>query len=655
MNYENLPLEPRAVRSDQVNKEYYNHIFDCISQICSITSPKGEKNNIEDDIEQSNILSILGGRGSGKTSALLSIKKIIRDFHVINERDEPKLFTEYRKLFKSIYVLEKPIDPSVVIDSDNILRLVLSLLFDNYIERNSKQLKENYQAMIEQFIQLNKTINRLTKPELENDSLEDLLSSKEIFNLKASIRRLIADFLSSMSENRTYKHLMIMIDDVDLNTKSCFEMLEQLRKYLSQDNVIIILSGNYDDFERAIRNEYCSSYSSQYTSQENLKELRNQIVNNAEHYLIKVLPKLYRINANENASLIQENLQENILQKLEKIGLYIERNNQTMRRIGEYIYGNSLREYIQFNNSIGYQKNEDKDEGEEKKDEGKSDEEKEKEKIYKAVIRSLCPGVDNLQNVTKYDFDQFRLEDILFTETQNTKVRFAKLITLIKKYENNGEIIYQHLRVKQNIFCYNISAFEQCISKYSFNNTETSNQQEVYACPSIYLWDIFNDVTDQIRNVFLYIQSIDCMNAFKKRLISKDDYATALYQLFESYHLIEEAKFIRYMVQNLSTSDLSGITVVLKKYLTSEEKEKVYSYLNGLMAKKDTTKSTTIIKRLQIIGGLHGKSDFYTIFHEADEINLISKLDSFKTINQEYYSTLKKIIDVLKEWYSTNA
>lgn len=659
-NNNHLPLEPTAFKSDEVDLTYYYHIFDCIDQICEeqkeIESSKEEEKKRIDDVERSNILSILGGRGSGKTSALLSIKKIIRDFHDESRTNERKPFDEYRGLFNSIYVLEKPIDPSIVVDSDNILKLVLSLLFDNYVEQKEIDQSINYQKMIERFIQLNKTINRLTKPDLDNDSLEDLLSSKDVFNLRKSIRELIAGFLSAVSIHHEYKYLMIMIDDVDLNAKSCFEMLEQMRKYLSQDNVIIILSGNYDDFERVIQNEYIANYNKQYMSREETHDLWQTIHANAEHYLIKVLPKLYRINANENAASLEKEERKRIHEKLKKIGLYLETNNADMKQIGEYIYGSSLRELIQFNNSIEIDDEEVK-KLEIKKEDELTKEEKDKlknvwKKIYEAIIRSLCSGKENLYTLSEYDLAQFDIQDALFMES-SPKTRFAKLVTLIYKHKDNIQDIYDILSMKPNLFCNNIVGLTQIARKYGSDEIPS---KEIYHYPFLYLWDLFDDADLKKNRLLLYIQSLKPMYSYKKGEISKEQYAASMYNLFQSYQLHKEAEFLRFLIWNLNASDLGRETIiVLQKTLTSEEKRNVIHYLDKLLLRKELVKSHTLIRRLHDIGGLAGKYDFLRIFYEAKEFNLVDQLDAAIEKNDQYQRTLERVIEILKDWYTKNA
>lgn len=659
-NNNHLPLEPTAFKSDEVDLTYYYHIFDCIDQICEeqkeIESSKEEEKKRIDDVERSNILSILGGRGSGKTSALLSIKKIIRDFHDESRTNERKPFDEYRGLFNSIYVLEKPIDPSIVVDSDNILKLVLSLLFDNYVEQKEIDQSINYQKMIERFIQLNKTINRLTKPDLDNDSLEDLLSSKDVFNLRKSIRELIAGFLSAVSIHHEYKYLMIMIDDVDLNAKSCFEMLEQMRKYLSQDNVIIILSGNYDDFERVIQNEYIANYNKQYMSREETHDLWQTIHANAEHYLIKVLPKLYRINANENAASLEKEERKRIHEKLKKIGLYLETNNADMKQIGEYIYGSSLRELIQFNNSIEIDDEEVK-KLEIKKEDELTKEEKDKlknvwKKIYEAIIRSLCSGKENLYTLSEYDLAQFDIQDALFMES-SPKIRFAKLVTLIYKHKDSIQDIYDILSMKPNLFCNNIVGLTQIARKYGSDEIPS---KEIYHYPFLYLWDLFDDADLKKNRLLLYIQSLKPMYSYKKGEISKEQYAASMYNLFQSYQLHKEAEFLRFLIWNLNASDLGRETIiVLQKTLTSEEKRNVIHYLDKLLLRKELVKSHTLIRRLHDIGGLAGKYDFLRIFYEAKEFNLVDQLDAAIEKNDQYQRTLERVIEILKDWYTKNA
>ena len=100
-------LDPHPYEIDE--NPAYKDFFRCISEISNDTFYYNESCAVKDsictsNIEHSNIITVLGGRGSGKTSFLLSVKEHIKKKNV-----------EY-------YVINELIEPGGILDSNNILK-----------------------------------------------------------------------------------------------------------------------------------------------------------------------------------------------------------------------------------------------------------------------------------------------------------------------------------------------------------------------------------------------------------------------------------------------------------------------------------------------------------------------------------------------------
>ena len=54
------------------------------------------------------------------------------------------------------------------------------------------------------------------------------------------------------------KYLIIMTDDIDRHTEHAREMVEQIRKYFTQPNVIVLMAIKVDQLGNVIKNDLCN-------------------------------------------------------------------------------------------------------------------------------------------------------------------------------------------------------------------------------------------------------------------------------------------------------------------------------------------------------------------------------------------------------------
>lgn len=229
-----------------------------------------------------NIISVLGDRGSGKTSCMLSVANILKN-------DEHN---------KRLYFLQV-IDPSFFDESHNILDLFIGELYKRFkneaISRDANDRNE-IMRINSSFIALKADMRYLSVPPIvrdDADGAEDLEFLCSGVYLQSRLRSAVRAFLSFLGK----KHLVICIDDLDLNIKRSYQMMEQIRKYLIMPETVIFLSAKIEQLHNAILLDLMNVYSHHTgnTSDKGHEGLDYTLSLMAERYLSKFLPQSQRV------------------------------------------------------------------------------------------------------------------------------------------------------------------------------------------------------------------------------------------------------------------------------------------------------------------------------------------------------------------------
>lgn len=243
-----------------------------------------------------NIFGFIGDRGSGKSSSMMSVAVSLNNSYEF-KRAMPNLFPHIEK--RTFHVMET-IDPSFFDKKVNILDIVIGkmyLKFKKDIENEqSKYSLENEQSkyslrndLLDCFQMVRRCIaNNLGITDMsEDDDIESLEYLSNGVELQHAMQQLINKYLIYYRSDV----LVIPIDDMDMHTECGYMMLEQVRKYLIQHNVIILMALKLDQMERVIQLEIANQYKSLkdwgLTKPENLIE-------RASRYMAKLLPHSHR-------------------------------------------------------------------------------------------------------------------------------------------------------------------------------------------------------------------------------------------------------------------------------------------------------------------------------------------------------------------------
>lgn len=255
---------------------------------------KSMDNAIFNDIYDNNIIAFIGERGAGKTSCMYSALKIVKDAQ--EKENWRPIYGEHYKPRKKIKLL-KTIDPSFFDTKHNILEMLIGEMYRELKQRKernpSDMNRDDLHTLLAQFQETKRHLRFLattSNPFSQDDELEELDYLSSGADLRDSISLLIQRFLKLTGDDV----LMIGIDDIDLNTKQGYSMVEKIRKYMILPQVVILFAVKLDQLASVIHLELAQQFK-EVLANENGSVSDSDISEMAERYLNKLIPLQARI------------------------------------------------------------------------------------------------------------------------------------------------------------------------------------------------------------------------------------------------------------------------------------------------------------------------------------------------------------------------
>lgn len=268
-----IVIENSDKRKNSLFKNVYEDVFDTLGkEIGNIENPHSI------DECPNNIFAFIGERGTGKTSCMRSVAKML------SENNE-KLFEE-----RKFEVLEST-DPSFFDENKNILEIFLGRLFSKFekeLKNNGVHKTDEKNKVLQNFEEVKNSLACMDKKGVcEDNSVDQLIDLSASVELQKNIHDLIGNYLKYIEKD----FLVIPIDDIDLHTAHAYEMAEQLRKYLIQPKTIILMALKIEQMESVIERHYLELYKDML----NRELLQNSNISDmATRYLIKLIPQSHR-------------------------------------------------------------------------------------------------------------------------------------------------------------------------------------------------------------------------------------------------------------------------------------------------------------------------------------------------------------------------
>lgn len=365
----------------------YTNIDSQLKKIQEIAKQIGEL-NVYDETDpefikhHNNVFSILGERGSGKTSILLSLKYYLMKLgDLSDEIKEDKEEPLFKNINSNAIFLPIVIPQDMDDDSDSLGWIIG--FFRKYVREADQKINEDkkrYKDFIsdcsyrtdsqtkisEAYEELTKTYilrkEEFRKKILTNNftgTLDYVKSNTETLNLDISLTKRFNDFINtyikfkkvgkSSTRPESEPLIFLFFDDVDLSNRKCLDVLETIMRYLCHPNIVVFIAGEYNAFKEALTIEFLR--------RDNLLDARmmmNNYINELEEPKSKNESSLFNFNeedknnTSEMALNIRKNLAYDYLKKVLSPALRFELTKLTDYQKSEFNVGSkSLIELIE--------------------------------------------------------------------------------------------------------------------------------------------------------------------------------------------------------------------------------------------------------------------------------------------------------------------
>ena len=295
--------------------EAYRKVFTSILQIMNLQKSSLKDAETYDTLEKlfitrnewdNNIVSITGGRGSGKSSTLNNITNYLRGIKLGNDLFENVGYTD-----KCTNLLETKItclgilDPTLFNESD-IMEVMISWLFKMFKDKLTHPGKIDVEqkriilCKFEDIYKYLRTIRTDNGRRMDGDYIEtlDILSSTT--KLKLLLTELI-DMTLCFLDNEALgpKHkatcykLVVALDDFDQEYSNAYKTMEYIRKYLMLPNVVILIGVNVQDLTSFLTKSMYSELKDEKTQV--IGEEYSRAAKMSQNYMQKVIPEIHRI------------------------------------------------------------------------------------------------------------------------------------------------------------------------------------------------------------------------------------------------------------------------------------------------------------------------------------------------------------------------
>lgn len=271
-----------------------------IDQFRSEREGEHKKENIN---QKTNNIGIIGVRGAGKTSLLKTIREELMEEN-----------SQGRDLIFPIIV------PENMSESSTLMATILGMM-KKYVDEKDKKEKQDrayadcergsgivkrYEEVVKQYTFIQREYRDILIHEFttENDYAK---SSVKIFNSDNEFITKFHELISELLSGRENGMLFLFIDDIDLSTHRCTDVVKTLLSYLSNENIVTFISGDLETFEEALTVDFLRQ--EKVLGKDVLGEsmLENPRAGTfldskkklAYEYLKKILPPVYRHNIKE--------------------------------------------------------------------------------------------------------------------------------------------------------------------------------------------------------------------------------------------------------------------------------------------------------------------------------------------------------------------
>lgn len=243
---------------------------------------KNGNNQLNKLQRRNNTIFVNGQRGTGKTTFL----NAMLDFYSTNENTTgicPLAF----------------IDPTLIETHQNII-VDIVVKFKQLYDKKLKYCRdqEQYNDLNKQLEQMAEGLRLLGEQKNNHNKHDDswflsqaLKSSKSGQYLEERFHQFIDKIANALNK----KLFIIAIDDVDTNTEKAYEILENIRRYLSHPKIVVVISGDVTLYNYIVKNRKIIELTNSQINKEKDIEKDRLVGHLTQQYLTKIFPAYQRI------------------------------------------------------------------------------------------------------------------------------------------------------------------------------------------------------------------------------------------------------------------------------------------------------------------------------------------------------------------------
>jgi hypothetical protein len=233
-----------------------------------------------------NSITILGERGTGKTSFLLNLETSFKED------------AKYSNIEEKLEFLDS-LDPTLFEDKQNIIVSIITLIADKIKVIQDSIEKEKWTECLTELSDGLNLLDGIGSNPMQKDLWDDsriildkgLTSAHSGINFEKNFHKFVDKSLKLLNKKEMF---ILRFDDIDTSVLKGWPVLEVIRKYLTTPKIQIIISGDINLFSKLVRLKQWENLEKlvPYENKENLNSTIDQL---EEQYLTKILKPEYRI------------------------------------------------------------------------------------------------------------------------------------------------------------------------------------------------------------------------------------------------------------------------------------------------------------------------------------------------------------------------
>ena len=298
------PVSNANNRNTSYNRQKSTLIHrDEFEKVCSIIARNIPSLDDKENQEHlHNTITVRGSRGSGKTSFLLAVKDYLRANNTIST---PEKRVVIRTM--DIEVLDI-IDPTLIEEKEHVFFNVIALIKDlvnkkiDNLECNPHQEglhgfnKNEWRTALTNLAAGLPSIDNMSNRNTDGWQDPEFMMDNGLRDVTASqkLTKNFNKFLQISLEILNKKVFLLMFDDIDVEAKKGWNVLETIRKYFTGSQLITIVSGDMELYGTVVRQHKWESFGKEILEYEgkmmnNISDFNDMVVRLESQYLQKIL------------------------------------------------------------------------------------------------------------------------------------------------------------------------------------------------------------------------------------------------------------------------------------------------------------------------------------------------------------------------------